>query len=71
MNGSNFLRFVCSESLRLNGREGPFLSSCQVQIKSARRLHHKRVIIDFCYRIMQISFQAELLFASKRRKSDW
>ena len=69
MNGSNLLRFVYSGSLRLKGREGPFLSSCQVQIKSARRLHHKKVI-DFCYRIMQISFQAELLFASKRRKTD-
>ena len=32
----------------------------------ARHLHHKRVI-DFCYRIMQISFQAELPFASKRK----
>ena len=70
MNGSNLLRFVCSGSLRLKGREGPFLSSCQVQSKSVHPLHHNRVI-DFCYCIMQISFQAELLFASKRRKTDW
>ena len=33
----------------------------------ARRLHHTRVI-DFCYRIMKISFKDKLPFASKPTK---